>query len=262
MDNMNFINFMNSLNNMNNNMNNNISNNMSNNMNNNLNNMISFMNQMNNNININNMNNNIDYNDMISNIHFNLNNINNNLNSIITSMNNINNILLNQNNNSYTPINFIKEIINQNIQMANQISYNNSIINLTINNPLFFPNQNNINFLNNQIPNSGILPRPKKKMEFVDDFPGNKNPRINIIFVTQKGSYHHITVPINIKVKDLLITFSKKVKLSPNILEEKLGFMFEGHRININEEKDLISFGLNNLSKIIVIDNYNLMGGN
>ena len=76
-------------------------------------------------------------------------------------MNSINNILLEQQNNNYTPIIFIKEIINQNIQMVNQISYNNSIINLTINNPLFFRNQNNINVLNNQNPNSNLIPKKK-----------------------------------------------------------------------------------------------------
>ena len=102
------------------------------------------------------------------------------MNNIITSMNNIKNILLEQQNNNYTPIIFIKEIINQNIQMANQISYNNNIINLTINNPLFFQNQNNINIQNNQIPKSNIKSTQKKI--FVDYFPGNNN-NINLILL-------------------------------------------------------------------------------
>ena len=46
--------------------------------------------------------------------------------------------------------------------MANQISYNNNIINLTINNPLLFQNQNNINIQNNQIPKSNIKSTQKK----------------------------------------------------------------------------------------------------
>ena len=100
----------------------------------------------------------MNYNDIFNKINFNLNTINNNLNNIITNMNNINNILLKQQNNNYTPIIFIKEIIKQNIQKTNQISYNHNIINLTINNPLLFRNQNNINNLNNQIPNSNLIP--------------------------------------------------------------------------------------------------------
>ena len=232
---------------------------MNNNMNNNMNDMINFMNQMNNN----NINNNMNYNDMINNINFNLNNINNYLNNIITSMNNINNILLNQNNNNYTPIIFIKEIINQNIQMVNQISYNNSIINLTINNPLFFPNQNNINVLNNQIPNSGVLPRSANIKEFVDDFPGNNNVRINLIFETPNNKYIPIAAPVNIKVKDLLLTFAKKVKLNPNLLKEKLIFIYDAQKINTNEEKDLISFGFcKSSNKIVVFDRNNMIGGN
>jgi len=263
MDNMNFINLMNTLNNMNNNMNMNIMN-MNNNMNNNQNDMINFMNQMNNNMNINNINN-MNYNDMINNINFNLNNINNNLNNIITSMNNINNILLNQNNNNYIPMNFIKEIINQNIQMANQISYNSNIINLTINNPLFFPNQNNINVLNNQIPNSGVLPRPENKKEFVDDFSGNNNRRINIIFKAQTGVVKSIAAPVNIKVKDLLLAYAKKMKINPNLLGRELRFLFDGQIINVNEEKDLFLFGFDKYYynyNIIVVDSNNIIGGN
>ena len=124
--------------------------------------------------------------------------------------------------------------------MANQISYNNNVINLTINNPLFFPNQNNINILNNQIPSSGVLPRLENKKEFVDDFPGNNNRRINIMFETPTGLVKNIAAPSNIKVKDLLLTFSKKVKISPNLLGKKVFFILNGERINVNEEKDLI----------------------
>ena len=149
--------------------------------------------------------------------------------------------------------------------MANQISYNNSIINLTINNPLFFPNQNNINVLNNQISNSGVLPRLENKKEFADDFPGNNSRRINIIFETHTGLVKTIAAPINIKVKDLLLTFAKKMKINPDLLGRKWLFIYNTHIINVNEEKDLISFGLDNYYsnyKIIVVDSDNMIGGN
>ena len=259
MDNMdNNTNFMNVLNNMNNNMNNYMNINVNNNMNNNLNAMINFMNQMNNNMNFNNINNNLNYNDMINDINLNLNNINYNLNNIITSMNNIKNILLEQQNNNYTPIIFIKEIINQNIQMANQISYNNNIINLTINNPLFFQNQNNLNVMNNQIPNSNIL-RQKKKFVYI--FPGNNNRRINICFVSPSDKFN-ISAPVNIKVKDLLLASAKEMGISPDLLGKDIFFLFNGTKIRINEEKDLISYGLDGYYTIIVLYKNNLIGGN
>jgi len=238
---------MNLLNSMNNNMNNNLNNN-------NMiyNNMINFMNQLNNQMNINNINNNMLYNDMINDINFNLNIINNNLNNIINSLNNINNILINQQDNNYTPINFIKSIINQNIQISNQISYNNNIINSTINNPLLFQKKNNIIEQNNQI--HGILPREKEeeKLNIVDYFPGNKNERINIMFSNPDGSVINIIVPIDIKIKDLLSAYAKKMGFNQNLLGKKFSFLFNGQTININEEKDLISFGLVDKAKITV----------
>ena len=258
-NNIEFINFMNALNNMNNVMNNN----MNNNMNNSMNDMINFMNQINNNMNINNinnLNNNMNYSNMINNINFNMNIIYNNLNNIITSMKNINNILLMQQNINYTPINFIKEIINKNIQFANQISDNNNLINLTINNPLLFPNTNNINTMNNQFPNSNLIPRQEKKIN--DLFPGNNNRRICIIFDNTKGNKTPINAPVNIKVKDLLLVYAKKMEISPDLLGKKINFILNGKKININEEKDLISFGLERGIRIIVDENQNVMGGN
>jgi len=74
--------------------------------------------------------------------------------------------LINQQDNNYTPFNFIKNIINQNIQISNQISYNNNIINSTLNNPLLFQNKNNIIKMNNQF--YGIFPIEKG---VVDYFP-------------------------------------------------------------------------------------------
>ena len=192
---------------------------------------------------------------MINDINFNLNIINNNLNNIINSMNSINNILLRQQNNNYTPINFIKNIMNQNIQMANQILFNSNIINLTINNPLLFQNNNNIIEQNNQIQN--IIPRG----DIVDYFPGNKNRKIDIYFTNPNGSKTFIEVPIDIKIKDLYLIYAKKMEINPNLLGKEINFLFNGYKININEDKDLISFGFSGGSHIVVLDAKNIIGG-
>ena len=120
-----------------------------------------------------------------------------------------------------------------------------------------------MNIMNNQIPNSGKMPR-QKTIEYVDDFPGNNNRRINMIFETRSGLINNIATPVNIKVKDLFLTYAKKVGISPNILGNKIYFLYNGHKLNINEEKDLISFGfdLGTNYKIIVVDKDDLMGGN
>jgi len=162
--------------------------------------------------------------------------------------------LLNQQNINYTPINFIKEIINQNIQMANQISINNNIINLTISNPLFFQNNININLMNNQNLNPNLIPRQEK----VDYFPGKNKKRINVNFINPNGTKSNISAPVNVKVKDLLLVYAKKMKMNP----DKFYFLNKGLRLNINEEKDLISFDLDKSNTIVVLDRYNILGGN
>ena len=202
---------------------------------------------------------------MINDINFNLNIINNNLNNIINCMNNINNTLLRQQDNNYTPINFIKNIMNQNIQIANQISSNNNIINLTINNPLFFQNNNNIIEQNNQIHH--MLPRKEevKNIHYAHLFPESKNLRMVISFINSgdsSGSKFVITTPNDIKVKDLLFFFAKEKGINPNILGKDIYFIFNGLKININEDKDLTSFGFRNWSSIITVDLKNIIGGN
>ena len=117
-------------------------------------------------------------------------------------LNNKNNILIKQQDNNYTPINFIKNIINQNIQISNQISYNNNIINPIINNPLLFKNKNNITEMNNQF--YGVLPREKG---VVDYFPGTKNERINII---SKSLYDILYKKIFIFLKYIFLNQFKK----------------------------------------------------
>ena len=54
------------------------------------------------------------------------------------------------------------------------------------------------------------------------------------------------------------------MKISPNLLGKHITFLFNGYVININEEKDLISFGFefDRNHKIVVIDNNNVIGGN
>jgi len=51
----------------------------------------------------------------------------------------------------------------------------------------------------------------------------------------------------SIKVKDLLLVYAKKMKMNP----DKFYFLNNGLRLNINEEKDLISFDLDKSNTIV-----------
>ena len=44
------------------------------------------------------------------------------------------------------------------------------------------------------------------------------------------------------------------MEINPNIFGNDCYFLYNGHKININEDKDIITFGLGNGSTIIVID--------
>jgi len=234
------MNNMNDLNIMSNFMNSNMNNNM-NDMNYNMNDMNNLMNQMINNINnINNQmnkNNNkyeYDHHKLFNNINFNLNIINNNLNNIINCLNNINSLLLMKIDYYSITINSIKNFIKQNIQIENQIYLNNNTIKSMIN----------------------------KKLEYVDYFPGNNNRRINIGFDKPNSLCINIIVPINIKVKDLLLTYANKMEINQNLLGKDIYFLYNGYKLNINEDKDLPSFGLKDGDKIIVVDSKVKIGGN
>jgi len=48
------------------------------------------------------------------------------------------------------------------------------------------------------------------------------------------------------------------MKMNP----DKFYFLNNGLRLNINEEKDLISFDLDKSNTIVVLDRYNILGGN
>ena len=90
----------------------------------------------------------------------------------------------------------------------------------------------------------------------------NNNRIINIIFDSTNGSIINLAVPVNIKVKDLLLDYANKIGKDSKDLWEKFVFLFNDCKISINEEKDLISYGLENNCQIRVYDVVNVIGWN
>jgi hypothetical protein len=89
----------------------------------------------------------------------------------------------------------------------------------------------------------------------------NTNRIINITFINPNDTQTNIITPENMKVKDLLLSYAKRMQINPNFLGKEFFFLFNNHRININEEKDLISFGLEDGIKIKVFKSQNIIGG-
>ena len=116
-------------------------------------------------------------------------------------------------------------------------------------------NPNNVNGPNNMINNMNSFNN-------IDYFPGNNNQRYDIIFVLATGLQKIIKTPIDVKVKDLLLTFARAVKIDTNYLREKLTFIFNGMKLNLDEEKNIQACLFRDRAKILVFDISNVIGGN
>ena len=191
------------------------------------------MNKMNNNDNLNNNEN------MFKMFQDFLNNMNN-----MNNMNNINN-MNNMNNMNYLTIdipsfNMLKNLINENIQMQNKITLNNNLID-SIMNQSFSQNPNGIINLNIQ------------EQEF--------NYRtINIKFICSSGLKVLLSVPITMKVKDLLLKFAHHLGINEKYIDKEIKFLYDASTISIKDERNIKQIGLRDNTTITVVDIQNITG--
>jgi len=137
-----------------------------------------------------------------------------------------NNMIQNQNNNFNNRMNFIN--VNQNQMNQNQVS-------------------------------GGALRNNNANFSLNVASPSNSSPVTNIIFTTMKEQKANIVAPIDMKVKDLLFKYVTKLGLGPNVMGTSLFFLFNGKKINLNEEKTIHNLGLEN-AHIIVLDPKEVIG--
>ena len=178
-------------------------------------------------------------NNMLNNMNnMNFNNFNNfiNMNSGMNMYNNNNpmvlqwNMLLNQ---------FYKQMMMNKINNQNQFD-------IWINQG----NNNNKDRLSNL--NQSVIAEPFSQM------PG---PKINIIFQTVKGYKVTIPAPLNIPMQQVLVQYIIKIGLGPGALSDGFYFLFNGQKINSNDENILVGqLAITGPANIIVIDTKNLIG--
>ena len=174
-------------------------------------------------------------------------------------------------------------MMNPSINTANQMNFNNMMMNFMCANPfifqLFMNSQNNNNFNNinnmnnfsvlentsqaikNKSKKGGILPR-NSNISSIDPFAGNMNRRIAIVFITGTGIKVTLSAPIDVSIEQLFEGFIKKVNLDKSVLGKYIYFLFNGFKIPIHEKKTVVNYGLKDASIILVIDTSNLLGGN
>ena len=175
--------------------------------------------------NYNNLNNQLLMNQMLNwmNMNPNLMQLYNNMNQMNMNQMNMNQMNMNQNNTNQNKMNFIKV------------------------SPLEAKTRTNV--LKN-IPN----------INFDASSPLDNSPKTNIVFNTQKGQVTNLIASYNMKVKDLLLTYVIKLGLGPGVMGESLFFLFNGQKLNLNEEKTVYEIGLHNGGHIVVLDKKEVIG--
>ena len=100
-----------------------------------------------------------------------------------------------------------------------------------------------------------------KQSEIADPFSQIPGPKINIIFQTGKGYKVTIPAPLNIPMHQVLVQYIIKVELGTGALSDGFYFLFNGQKINSNDENILVGqLAITGPANIIVIDTKNLIG--
>ena len=175
--------------------------------------------------------------------------MNPNMNNMMNNLNDINNMMMNNQNNQEQIIN----LINQNIQMANQIMINNNMIKTMIENSNF-GNDNQQSLFNHYLAN-------------IDLFPGNTGRKINVIFEDDSLTKLIVCTPTDAKMSELLKVFYIKYQLyakSQHKYIENLNeyfFIHNSRLILLDEHKTLQEFGLIHPNEKVIFKIKKIIGG-
>ena len=182
---------------------------------------------------------------------FNMNNNNQNLMNMMMNW-------MNMNPNLYQ---MYQNMMNQNNNNMNQFNNNNNY------NNNFNDNDNRMNILTDsqssinqaKVTGGGILPKNIQGGNY-DVSPYDNSLKTNICFITQKGQKMNIICPYNMKVRDLFIKYVQRLGLGPNVLGDSIFFLFNGSKINKNDNRSVGDLGLVAGSNIIVLDLKGVIG--
>ena len=157
-------------------------------------------------------------------------------------------------NNSADSMNMMMNWMNMNpvlLQMYNNMLQNNININFNNNNNFNFNNQTNANDqgINTNAPSTCY------------DLSQNSNElKSNIVFINQAGKKIMMICPYSLKVKDLLCQYVSRMGLSNSVIGNGLFFVYNGLKINENEEKNISEYFLKGIPNILVLDTKNILG--
>ena len=180
-----------------------------------------------------------------------------------------NGYFVNNNNGMGLNNNMAQMPMNQNFNYYNNMGINNSMNMNMFNLMMFYLQQNMIQNNNNNnriipvmpdnnISKSQVLPR--KKNEFFDPYPGTSGEKINLFFETPAGHKVNMLVPVDAKMKDILVQYVLKLNLGPNVIDNSIYFLYGGKKIKKNENRKVSDMNILNGAIVIVIDKKGVMG--
>ena len=201
--------------------------------------------------------------------------MNNNMNM---NFNNIDpltfNMMLCMMNNMYPNMGY--NMNNFNYNMLNTQNGMNLMTNWMNSNPNLFQTYQNMNQLNNMNQNKnrmnvvsvsnneakkgGIFNKNTGNLSFDASSPFDNSPKTNVVFNTQKGHTTNMIASYNMKIKDLLLNYVQRLGLGPGVMGDSLFFLFNGQKIDLNEERTVFDIGLQNGGHIVVLDVKEVIG--
>ena len=165
---------------------------------------------------------------------------------------------------------------NFNYNMLNTQNGMNLMTNWMNSNPNLFQTYQNMNQLNNMNQNKyrmnvvsvsnneakkgGIFNKNMGNLSFDASSPFDNSPKTNVVFNTQKGHTTNMIASYNMKIKDLLLNYVQRLGLGPGVMGDSLFFLFNGQKIDLNEERTVFDIGLHNGGHIVVLDVKEVIG--
>ena len=104
----------------------------------------------------------------------------------------------------------------------------------------------------------GILPRHNLTLNYEDSF-SNDVALLNIYFQMPTGNKISVTCPASTRIKDIIRNFIKKANISEKD-SNLLYYIYNGHKLDKNENRTIAEMGMLNTSAIVVIDSNSVIG--
>lgn len=166
-----------------------------------------------------------------------------------------NNMMMNnQDNSNQNNKEIILDLMEQNIQMANQLSINNNMIKTIIKNSNL-SDENITKYIYNELYN-------------IDFFPLKSGEKINVIFKDSTGTSITVVAPMDATMRELLEVFYIKFQIYAKSLNKNIHklkdyyFIYKSQLISFDELKTISEFGLVQQTEQIVFNLQNdLIGG-